>query len=72
MSRAINVNATEVHVLDMCAKHNAAISAIEPLRSGGTRVVLKNAVDAAIVKKAYGSKVLTEAVLRMPSRLLRS
>jgi hypothetical protein len=56
----------------MCAKHNAAISAIEPLRSGGTRVVLKNAVDAAIVKKAYGSKVLTEAVLRMPSRLLRS
>lgn len=72
MSRAINLNATEAHVVDMCAKHKATISAIEPLRSGGTRVVLKNAVDAAVLTKAYGSKVITEPVLRMPNRLMHN
>lgn len=71
MSRALNLDAAEAHVRDMCAKHNAAISAIEPLRAGGTRVVLKNADDAAIVAKAYGSKVLTGPVLRVPTRLMR-
>jgi len=72
MSRAINLDAAEAHVRDMCIKHNAAISAIEPLRSGGTRVVFMNADDAVIVAKAYGSKVITGAVLRMPSRLMHN
>ena len=72
MSRAINLDAAEAHVRDMCIKHNAAITAIEPLQSGGTRVVFKNAGDAVIVAKAYGSKILTGAVLRMPSRLMRN
>lgn len=72
MSRAINLDAAEAHVRDTCAKHNAAITALEPLRSGGTRVVFKNADDAAIVAKAYGAKVITGAVERMPSRLMHS
>jgi hypothetical protein len=72
MSRAINLAAAAAHIRDMCVKHNAAISAMEPLRSGGTRVVFMNADDAAIVAKAYGSKVLTGPVLRMPSRLMRN
>lgn len=72
MSRAINVDAAEAHVRDMCIKHKVAISAIEPLRSGGTRVVLANADAAAIVAKAYGSKVLKGTVLRMPSRLMHN
>lgn len=70
MSRALNVNATEQHVVSMCAKHKTPITAIESLRSGGTRVVLMNAVDAARIGKAYGSKVLTGAVQRTPSRLM--
>lgn len=72
MSRAINLDAGEAHVLDTCAKHKAAISAIEPLQSGGTRVVFKNADDAVVIAKAYGSKVLTGPVRRIPSRLMRN
>ena len=72
MSRAMNVNATEPHVTRMCAKHKAEISSIESLISGGTRVVLKSGDAAAIVRRAYGTKVLTGAVTRTPTRLSRS
>lgn len=68
MSRAINLDATQAHVTDMCAKHDALISVIEPLESGGTRVVLLNAHDAAVITRAYGNKVLTGTVRRMPIR----
>jgi hypothetical protein len=71
MSRALNINATEAHVTATCAKRKIPISAIEALRSGGTRVVLNNADDTAIISKAYGSKVLTGPVLRVPYRLNR-
>ena len=70
MSRAINVNIAEALVVETCAKHNAVITAIETLRSGGTRVVLSNADDAAVISKVFGSKVLTGAVQRTPSRLI--
>jgi len=68
MSRAINLDATLAHVTDMCAKHSATISIIEPLQSGGTRVVLLNTHDAAVIARAYGAKVLTGTVERMPIR----
>jgi hypothetical protein len=71
MSRALNLNAAEAHVVDTCAKHNAVITAIETLRSGGTRVVLRSADDTAVISKAYGNKVLDGTVKRMPSRLMR-
>jgi len=69
MSRAININATKDHVIATCAKRKVPISAIEALVSGGTRVVLNNVVDTALVAKAYGSKVITGAVTRTPTRL---
>jgi hypothetical protein len=68
MSRALNLDATLAHVTDMCAKHTAGISMIEPLKSGGTRVVLLTAHDAALISRAYGAKVITGAVVRMPTR----
>lgn len=71
MSRALNINATEAHVTATCAKRKIPISAIEALHSGGTRVVLNNADDTAIISKAYGSKVLTGPVRRVPNRLNR-
>lgn len=64
MSRAVNINASREDVIAMCAKHNTPISAIESLVSGGTRVVLMNAADAATVIKVYKSKVLTGTVTR--------
>jgi hypothetical protein len=69
MSRMININATEDHVLATCTKRNIAVSAIETLQTGGTRVVMNNAADAALVAKAYGSKVITGPVTRTPMRL---
>jgi len=52
MSRALNLDAPAEHVLEMCAKHKAAITQIERLVSGGTRVVLQNADSAAIIGRA--------------------
>lgn len=71
MSRALNLDATEAQVTSMCARHKAEISAIEPLQSGGTRVVLKNGDAAAVVGRAFGAKLLTGPVTRMPTRLVR-
>jgi len=71
MSRALNIKATEAHVLATCAKRGVAISTIETLHSGGTRVVLNNADDTATISKAYGSKVIAGPVLRTPTRLNR-
>ena len=71
MSRAINVNATQAHVMALCAKRNIPISAIETLSSGGTRVVMNNAEDVAMLTKIYGSKVITGAVKRTPTRMTR-
>jgi hypothetical protein len=69
MSRAININATQDHVKAACAKRKVPISAIETLRSGGTRVVMNNVTDTAIIAKAYGSKVISGEVTRTPTRM---
>ena len=47
VSRAMNVRVTQEQAIAMCAKHNAIISAIESLPSGGTRIVMMNVDDAA-------------------------
>ena len=69
MSRALNIDATPEHITATCAKQGLLISAIEALRSGGTRVVLKNAEATAAIAKTYGNKVITKPVQRMPNRL---
>lgn len=71
MSRAININASQEHVIATCAKQKVPISAIEALQSGGTRVVMNNADDTAVIAKAYGTKVITGAVLRRRTGLGR-
>ena len=68
MSRAMNVSLTESQVLSACAKHGAIISAIEALASGGTRVVLTNSDGASIMRQAFGRKLLTGDVSRVPLR----
>lgn len=66
MSRAINVNATPAEVSAMCAKHKTTISAIEALPAGGTRVVMMNADDAAVITRAYRTKLLATDAKRTP------
>lgn len=67
-SRAINLAMDEKDVRAGCAKHGAAISAIETLQSGGTRVVLMNGSAAETMRKAFGKRVLSGAVQRAPLR----
>jgi hypothetical protein len=64
MSRALNVDAAHDHVVATCARLKTPVSAIEPLLSGGTRVVMMNADDAALVAKSYGRKVMSGPVKR--------
>lgn len=68
MSRAINVNATQAEVIKSCSRHGAAVSAIETLASGGTRVVLMNITAAETMRVAFGRKLLKGAVRRTPLR----
>jgi len=68
MSRAINLNVSESDVTAMCARHKVVISAIESLQSGGTRVVLNNVDDTAVIAKAFRAHILTGAVSRIPYR----
>jgi hypothetical protein len=68
MSRALNLDAPQEHVLATCAKHDAAITQIETLVSGGTRVVLKNADDAAVIGRAYRNKQIDGIIVRTPTR----
>ena len=68
MSRALNINATEAHVLAACKKRKLTVSAIEGLTSGGTRLVMNNAADAAMIAAFYGRKVISGVVTRTPLR----
>ena len=64
-SRAINVTTARADVEALCARHNAAISAIETLPHGaGTRVVMMNGDGAAIMRRAFGKAVIEGKVER--------
>ena len=64
-SRAINVTGDRATVDALCAKHNAVISAIETLPHGaGTRVVMMNSDDAAVMRRAFGKTVIKGKVER--------
>lgn len=65
-SRAMNVNIAQSDVEALCRKHDASISAIETLHSGGTRVVLQNNEGAETMRKAFGKKVMAGKVVRTP------
>jgi hypothetical protein len=71
MSRAINVNAEVKDVQALCAKHDIAISTIEPLTSGGTRVVLLNPIGADRIRELLSKKIITEAIVRSPLHMAR-
>ena len=68
MSRAINIDATQDHVVQTCAKHGMVISSIEALHPRGTRVVMKNQAAASTIADAYGKKVIVGTVTRTPAR----
>jgi hypothetical protein len=71
MSRAINLNAPLDDVTALCARHAIAISTIEPLSSGGTRVVLINPDGADRIRTLMKTKIITTPVVRSPMHMAR-
>lgn len=71
MSRAINLNATEDAVRTACTSLSVQISAIEPLLSGGTRVVLATSVGAEALRTKMKTKILQGRVERSPFYMAR-
>ncbi len=64
-SRAINVDVSEAPLREICTKHKLDISAIEPLASGGTRVVMRTIEDADRIRSLYKRQVLDGTVERV-------
>ncbi|MCP3735435.1 hypothetical protein M9979_11195 [Sphingomonas sp. RP10(2022)] len=64
MSRALNVTASETEVRASAQKHGAAISAIETILSGGTRVVFMNGADAERMRGVFGKRMVSGTVTR--------
>ncbi len=71
MSRAINVNATEAEVSQLCLKNGAVISALELLPAGGVRVVLTRSEVAETMRKVFGRRLISGAVVRTPFQRAR-
>ncbi len=72
MSRAVFINETVEVVTEFCDKNSIGISVIEPLESGGTRVVMNNSTDAETVRRRMKSKVIDGPVVRSPLYAWRS
>ena len=71
MSRALNINVSEADITAACKTAGIAISTIERLVSGGTRVVLNSSVDTAAIAKTFKSKLMSGPVTRLQTRLNR-
>jgi len=69
MSRAFCVTLHIDDVMAACTKNRAVISTIEPLHTGGTRVVLINSHDAAVMGRVFAGKMITGEIVRTPSRV---
>ncbi len=66
MSRAVFINDSVEAVTEFCGKNAIGISVIEPLQSGGTRVVMNNSGDAETLRRRMKSKVIDGPVVRSP------
>jgi hypothetical protein len=71
MSRAINLDTTVQTVANLCTKNSIGVSTIEPLDSGGTRVVLLTAEGAAEVRRGMKKHLLDGPTVRSGLYLAR-
>ncbi|MCH4152690.1 MAG: hypothetical protein LKF30_12200 [Sphingobium sp.] len=70
MSRVLNVNVDMAEANRLCEKHGIRISTIEPLDSGGTRIVLSSSEGAATLARIAKAHLISGQVTR--SGLYRS
>lgn len=64
MSRVLLVNQSEEAVIRACARFEVGISVIEPLDSGGVRLVCTTVDGAATMRRKLRSKLIDGPVVR--------
>ncbi len=64
MSRAMNLALPEDEVKDICLSQGVSISAIEPLQSGGTRLICTTAAGAEEMRLRLRGHLIDGAVTR--------
>ena len=68
MSRAMQLAMSEQEVLALCTSEKVAVSAIESLPGGGTRLVCCSSSGADIVRRKAKSKIITSEQVREKHR----
>ena len=71
VSRVLHLGATVQVVTDLCIQHAVSISSIEPLASGGTRLVLNTADDAEKLRRQMKGHLIDGPVVRSSLYLAR-
>jgi hypothetical protein len=64
LNRSMNVALDQQVVLAHAERHNAPISAIETILSGGTRVVFMNMADADRMREVFATSLINGNVVR--------
>lgn len=70
MSRALNLSINMAETTSLCEKHDIRISTIEPLDSGGTRIVVASSDGAVKLNRIAKAHLISGPVTR--SSLYRS
>lgn len=63
-TRALNIDAPMQVVAALCGRHAIGISMIEPLQSGGTRIVLNTSEGADGIRRRMKGKLIEGPVIR--------
>jgi hypothetical protein len=71
MSRVLMLNMSADNATAECAKMDVGISAIEPLESGGTRLVCMSVDGAETARRKFKSKLIKGDVVRSKHRPTR-
>lgn len=71
MSRAINVTMSVADIEKLCAKHSFRVSTVEPLASGGSRIVLLDGREAEQLRDILKNKVISGGVTRSAAHVSR-
>ena len=66
MSRVVSIDATPEAVTAICDNLGIAISVIEPLPAGGTRLILNNSIDADKIRRDMKAKLIAGDSVRSP------
>lgn len=64
MSRVLHVDDTEIRIREACRRNDIETTAMEPLKSGGMRLVFKSADATAIMKRVFAKQLVSGEVQR--------